>query len=622
MLGFVLAVLAGTPAPQDTTTLDAPVYANEAFGVSLPRPFDDWVFEPGVGRQTTTVILHPRAAPLREQLWGALILATFPGPIALRRVSDQRIASTWRRLLGRTYTLLAWDSLAVDGLPAIRTLMSGAIDHVALDVEEYTIARGSDLIVLQLRYPRGQPRDSIAAGYRRVVGGLRIRGEPAAQAAARGLADSVASAGVAPPSAWEASAYDALVRYEAPDARADMAVRVDLVNTGASPADSVAIWLWPAFTLDSVRDATAALTVRTNGSVSWTWLPDAVQPRDTTWLTVFFHTARGERPLPARLLGLTPTAAYFATDWLPRVRPVLDSAGQAVPQPRASITLRFDLPEEWHAVAQGHLTADAAAAGRRRVTWRTGDVTPALAAFALGPYRVLTRRGRRVAVSMWLMPSDSPSTQAVDSLAASIQAAWSVCGRVFGRLPIDEINVAATAIPEVRGFAGLLLIGHATGFAPVSREPTADTRWLPDFGIVAREVARTWWGNSAAPAGAGSAWMLESFPAWTAIVAQGLLEGDTVRQRLLREAESTWSALLQTGFAPLGRIPVSGANDDLLRSKGVAAIEAARRAAGEAAFREALFLLAVEHRDSWITLDDVLAALGPEAGAVLRPYLF
>jgi hypothetical protein len=100
-----------------------------------------------------------------------------------------------------------------------------------------------------------------------------------------------------------------------------------------------------------------------------------------------------------------------------------------------------------------------------------------------------------------------------------------------------------------------------------------------------------------------------------------MLRGDTVRQRIVRDAEAGWRALPPSRDVPLSLAPQS-TSADLLRSKGVAAIEAARRAAGESRFREALLLLAVEHRNSWITLDDVLAAFGPDAAAVLRTYLF
>ncbi len=622
MLGIALALLASLPAPQDTTTLDAPVYVNEAYGVSLPRPFDDWVFEPGTGPQTTTVIFHPRTALLRDQLWGALILTTFPAPVALRRVTEQRVAGTWRRLLGRTYELLTSDSLTVGGLPAIRTAMSGAINHVALDVEEYAIARDSDLIILQLRYPRGLPHDSIAAGYRRVVRGLRIRGGPPAQpVAAVDLPDTGAAPASTPRTPFQVLAYDALVRYDAADVRADVAVRADIVNAGEAPADSLPAWVWSFFTLDSVRGATSALAVRSGGGVSWIHLPGAVDPQETTYLTFFLHVAAGARRFPPRLLELTPNGAYLAADWLPRVQPALDSTGQAAPGQRATITLRFDLPEDWHALAQGHLATDAVSMGRRLTTWRSEDVAPSTAAFAIGPYRAMTRRGHGLVVSVWLAPGDSLASGFVDALADSIRIAWDFCGGAFGRLPINEMNVVAAGLPEGRGFVGLLLVGAPGDLAGSSPDSTPGPPALP-FAVLAREVARTWWGNSATASGPGSAWILESFPAWTAVAAQGTLLGDTVRQRLVRDAEAGWRGLPQTGNTALSTVPVSDASAPILRTEGVAAIEAVRRAVGDASFREDLMYLAVEHRNARVSLDDVLAAFGGAGAAVLRPYLY
>ena len=622
MLGIALALLASLPAPQDTTTLDAPVYANEAYGVSVPRPFDDWVFEPGAGPQTTTVIFHPRTALLRDQLWGALILTTFPAKVALRRVTDQRVTGTWQRLLGRTYELISSDSLTVGGLPAIRTAMSGAINHVALDVEEYAIARDSDLIILQLRYPRGLSHDSIAAGYRRVVRGLRIRGAPPPEPATPAdLADSGPPAGLVPRSPFQVSAYDALVRYDAPAARVDVAVRADIVNAGEAPGDSLPILLWRAFTLDSVRGPARAVGVRTGGGVSWVHLAGPVEPQGVTTLTFFVHAAPGGRPFPPQMLELAPTGAFVAADWLPRVQPEPDSAGQAASVPRSAITLRFDLPQDWHALAQGHLATDAISLGRRLTTWRSEDVGQSTATFAIGPYRAMTRRDHGLTVSVWLAPGDSLASGFVDSLADSIRDAWDFCGGAFGRLPIDEMNVVAAGLPEARGFLGLLLVGHPGDLTDSARDSTRGAAWLP-FATLAREVARTWWGNSVTPAGPGSAWILESFPAWTALAARGTLEGDTVRQRLVREEEAGWRGLPAGGGTPLSEVPASDASDALLRTKGVAAIEAVRRAVGEARFREGLMTLSVEHRNARVTLDDVLAAFGDTGATVLRPYLY
>jgi hypothetical protein len=605
MLGIALAVLASLPAPQEPTTLDAPVYTNEAFGVSLPRPFDDWVFEPGEDPQTTTVIFHPRSGSLSEQLWGALVLTTFPGRVSLRRVAERRVETSWRRILGRGFRLLADDSVSVQGLPAVRTVMSGSIDHVVLEIEEYTIARGGDLIVLQLRYPRGLPHDSIAAGYRRVVGGLTLRGAPALQpGAAVVYADSVAAADLLPHSPWQAVAYDALVRYDTEPGRLDFTVRMDLENRGDSLAEWVAVWLWPALTLDSISTGSTSLVPGTAGSVSWVRLPSASRPQETWTLTLFFHAVPAG--LPAELMGMSAAAAYAATDWLPRVQPAVDSARQAARAARARVTLRFDLPESWRAVAPGRLTAEAASRGRRRLTWRADDVALGVAAFALAPYRVVTRHPGKVAVSVWLTPDESPSSAMVDSLAESVRDAWTFCSRAFGRLPIEEINVATTDVTNLRGFAGLLLT----------------PRGLRVPGAVTREVARTWWGNSVAPAGPGSGWMLEGIPAWSAVAARGVVEGDSVRRRLVREAEASRQAAVPAHDDPLSRAPIAEAGVDLLRAEGVAALEAARRAVGEARFREALLILAVEHRNAGLSLNDLLAVLGPDGAAALRPYLF
>src|SRR3990172_11666632 len=86
MLAVLVAAVLSAPSPQDTA-LDVPVYRNETFGIALPRPFDDWVFEPATIRGTTTVIFHPRDASLRDQPWGALLLPTFNPDLPLPQVA-------------------------------------------------------------------------------------------------------------------------------------------------------------------------------------------------------------------------------------------------------------------------------------------------------------------------------------------------------------------------------------------------------------------------------------------------------------------------------------------------------------------------------------------------------
>jgi hypothetical protein len=172
-LAFVLAL------QQEPAVVDQPVYVNAHWGVSLRRLFDDWVFAPDSARGSTTIIFQPRNGSLGEQLWGALILSSWGRPVPLRQVASRRITSTWRSTLGGSFDLRARDSLDIDGFPAVHIVMSGVIGRTAVEVEEYLIARDSDLVALQFRYPRGLPRDSINAGYLRSLAGLTLRGAAA-----------------------------------------------------------------------------------------------------------------------------------------------------------------------------------------------------------------------------------------------------------------------------------------------------------------------------------------------------------------------------------------------------------------------------------------------------------
>jgi hypothetical protein len=614
MLGIALAAcLVALPAPpdqfpQDTGTIDAPMYEDATYGVAIPRPFDDWVFEPGRGRRTATVIFHPKGASLADQLWGALVLTAYPGGASLAQVAEQRLHVAWRPQLGGSFKLLARDSLQLAGYPAVHLALSGAIGGVALRAEEYVIARRRDLIVLQFRCPEAVSFDSVAVGYRRVLDGLKVRGAPPlAESAGPLAAESLTFARALPWSPWQARSIGALVRFDSASLRADFAARIELVNDGPVPADSAGFWLWSGFALDSVRTASSTFRPASAGGLSLLTLPDAVQPQAGTAITVFYHLGAEAVALPPAQGGFAPDGAYLAFDWLPRVQPAVDSSGQVVQSARPRLTLTFDVPATWRAIAPGRLTAEAVSSGRRRATWVTGDIAVATPAFALGPYRTVTRRSDGFAVTLWLARGDQVSAATVDALVGAVRAGWIFCSKAFGRLPVEEINVVSTRLPETRGFLGLLLGGGLD----TSRD------------LLVREAARSWWGNSVDAAGPGSWWVLEGFPAWTAIAARGVFEGDTARQRLVRDAEALWRAAApQVGDPPLTSIVLGAPSAELLRSKGAAALEAARRASGETAFREAILSIALEHRNGWVSIQAILDAVGPDAAAVLRTYLF
>ncbi len=171
---LIIALALAFTFQQDSTVVDSPSWSSNQWGVSMPRPFDDWVFAPATSRGTTTVIFEPKGGFLGDQLWGALVMSNWGRGVPLGDIADRRITTTWRSTLGPGFQLLTRDSLAVAGMPAIHLVMTGAINHIVLDVEEYLLARDSELVALQFRYPRGVRRDSISAGYQRSLNGLRI----------------------------------------------------------------------------------------------------------------------------------------------------------------------------------------------------------------------------------------------------------------------------------------------------------------------------------------------------------------------------------------------------------------------------------------------------------------
>jgi len=589
VIAAALFLIAAAVAPQDTGMLDVPVYRDEAFGVAIPRPFPDWVFSPGGTRGTSTVLFHPRDASLREQLWGALVLISFDRPVPLGEIADQRVRTTWQPALGRTFDVLTRDSITVAGLPAIHVVMGGAVNHLALDVEEYFIARGHDLVILQFRYPRGLPRDSIAAGYQRVFDGLEIRASsdgtrphpvpvpappPPAEAARLAAAANRALAG----SPWRPRAYEALVRFDPTVPRVEFAVRIEVVNDDVRPRDSLAMALgWP-FDLDGVRTATGQpLATRSADAVTTVRLPQPVDPQGASAVTIAYHVAALEGV--AGGIAVSGERVRGVANWFPRVAPWADSLDRPLDAPRPRYTLRFDLPEGFAAVAAGRLAADFASSGRRRVTWiGPGEPSPQ-PAFVVGRLRrVALRSGSLLTLRVWSATSDSalPPARAA-AIADVVSDAWTFFSTSFGRLADEEADLV---LADVRhpGAAGSFLFA----------DPAA-----PDDSL-RLAVARAWWGSAVRFAGPGADWLADALPAWSVVLLHAALDGDSTRQRLVREAETA-------------RLPL-------------ASVEAARRAVGDAAFRVALRGYFLEHRRVAGTLADLQSLLGPAATAALQPH--
>jgi hypothetical protein len=621
LAALVVAALAAQnpPAPGP---LDVPVFVDTAFGVSLARPADDWVFEPARVRGTTTVIFTPRGAALSDQLWGVLVLTTFRAAVRLGDVADQRVA-VWQAMLGPTFQVLARDSLALDGQPAVHLVMTGALSRAVLDVEEYLVARGNDLVSLQFRYPRGLPRDSIALGYERALRGLRIGapGQPPAPAAGAAPlpertpdapappgpptppappSEPRAGSGYVPPpwrqmwsalahSPWRTERVDATVRLAGPGAPLAVEARLEIVNDGLADTHEVPLFVPRGWTVDSVRSGIAPLRVLVRGEGYALTLPDTVAFQSRSAITVFY-----------RMVPFSRAVAY-TTEWLPLIQPPNDSLGHARPVDPQQVTLRFDLPDGLAAIATGRLSTDLLAVGRRRQTWVAEGVAARVPGFVIGGFEAAPRGAGRLALTLWSPPGRNLP---LDSCAALTAAAWSFISRAFGAIAAPELTVVVGA-PATRGLPGLLLL--------------ADSAAL-DGALVHQELARTWWGGAIRGAGPGSAWIEEALPAWTALAAHLAGRDDSVRTRVREALERAWREVgIDTPLAAV--VPASGSDIELLRTKGVVALETMRRAAGNARFREAMRTLVFEHRGGSVSADDFSELFDP-TGSVLRPLLY
>lgn len=602
VIAALLCLVAAAAVAQDPGTLDVPVYRNAAFGVALPRPFPDWVFSPGGTAQTTTVLFHPRQGSLREQLWGALVLTVFDGPVPLDAVADQRVESTWRPALGRSFAVLTRDSLQIAGFPALHLVMSGAVNRLAVDVEEYFVARGNDLVILQFRYPRGLPRDSVAAGYQHAFDGLEIRrdDEAAAPMAAVTPSAEVESASVAvsdiaaehdgraenqrlATSPWRPRAYEAVVRFDPEGERADFSVRIEVVNDDVRARDSLAFAVrWP-FRLDWARSATGLPLAIGDPSAPTVRLAQPVAPQAATAITVAFHVTSAlaaEAPDIKSALAISGAGVLCLDDWLPRVAAWTDSAGRALAPLAARLTIRFDVPEDFRAISAGRLAAEYTAGDRRRVTWLTENKMPSVPAFVVGRLRRIAMRATpMLTIRVWAPESDSALVTATTGvLVGTVQDAWEFYGRAFGRLTSEDVDVALADVPEVRAAGATLFLSPA---AP------ADS--------VRLAVARLWWGETVHLSGAGAQWLTDALSAWSVLQLRAATEGDSVRQRLVRAAES--------------------------RSEPAMALEAARRAVGDARFRTAVRTFFLEHRRTPATSAGFLALLGAEGSSILAPHI-
>jgi hypothetical protein len=182
-----------------------------------------------------------------------------------------------------------------------------------------------------------------------------------------------------------------------------------------------------------------------------------------------------------------------------------------------------------------------------------------------------------VTLRVWAREADSATSAArAHSIATEASDAWAYYTRAFGRLPIDDADVVLVDMETPR-------VAGATLF--LSPSSPADS--------VRVAVARVWWGETVRFVGSGAPWLDAALPAWAALAFRVATEGDSVGQRLVRQAEAAGE-------------PVAG-------------LEAARRAVGDASFRVAIRTLFLERRRRSATVGDLLSLLGLDGSALAIP---
>jgi hypothetical protein len=351
--------------------------------------------------------------------------------------------------------------------------------------------------------------------------------------------------------------------------------RLEAVNEDVRARDTLVVALRGRLTIDSVRGATGRVFAGATGPLVTLLLPQPVEALAPTAVTVFYRLPDSGREM--RAPGARATDAGHTVDWLPILEPRVDSAGFALPKRVVRRSARFDLPTGFTAVTAGRLAVDFTANGRRQMAWVTDDDPADASGFVVGRLqRVLLRPGPLVSIRVWLDPALGATVQEGRSgeIADAVLEAWTFYTRAFGRVAYEDAEV-------VLGEVGQAAVAGATLF--LSPFTTREA--------VRESVARVWWGQTVWFAGSGAEWLVRALPRWSALALTAALDGDSVRQRIVRESEAEGGE--------------------------VSALEAARRAAGDSRFRAALreFFLNYRHRSA--SLADLRAAIGAEGSGAL-----
>lgn len=265
----------------------------------------------------------------------------------------------------------------------------------------------------------------------------------------------------------------------------------------------------------------------------------------------------------------------------------------------ASLELTVEMPEHWHAVAQGRRTErqDNSATRIRRVTWREPRPLASLD-FVAGPYLLSRSKNQDFEAEVLLR---SPAPALAKRYLAATHRYVTQYSRLLGAYPHQRFTLVENDRPTGWGMATFTLLGNR-----VIRLPFIIHTSYP------HEIVHSWWGNGVYAGGDGN-WT-EGLTTYLADHALRESKGEGVTFR--RDALARFRAHEATGAAfPLHQFRArhSRAAQAVGYDKSMMLFHMVRRRLGDQRFVKALQTVAASRQFTAVGFDELLAALGGES---------
>ena len=271
-----------------------------------------------------------------------------------------------------------------------------------------------------------------------------------------------------------------------------------------------------------------------------------------------------------------------------------------VPTDKAMFSFRVSVPKGVEAVANGRLVS-VERGGRAVWSWRTTEpMATYLATVGIGQFRLL--RGKAAGItSVSAVDAEIPASQ-VRSLRRT-PAILRLFSRLFGPYPFRQTG----AIVDRAGRVGYALETQTRPLYPGA----------PDDVLLAHELAHQWFGDSVTPSVWPDIWLNEGFATWAEWrwrqEAGGPSTGKTFT-RLLRTPASNgrfWSPAPAELTGPAELFVTS------VYERGAMALEALRKAVGNATFYATMRAWVAAHAYGNATIEDFIALAEAQAGQQL-----